>query len=558
MVPHVSLRRRSPADVRPLQRDPVDPETLTAAAQIVADVRDEGEHAVRRWAEKLGDIPADAPLILEPSALEEAFEGLPAHERAVLERTADRIRTFALAQRHALSDVEVPVPGGVAGHQVAPVECAGCYAPGGRFPLPSSVLMTAVTARAAGVGAVWVASPRPTPVTLAAAHVAGADGLLAVGGAQAIAAFAYGMAPVPACDVVCGPGNRWVTAAKQLVSGRVAIDLLAGPSELLVLADAQADPEVIAADLLAQAEHDVHAVPWLVTPSSELASAVDRSLAEQLAALPEPSQSVATASLANGAAVVVRDLAEGCAVADRIAPEHLEVMGPEAEARASELRHWGGLFVGAGAAEVLGDYGVGPNHTLPTGGTARSTGGLSVLTFLRVRTWMRMASSDPDMVADAVALARLEGLEAHAPIRGAPPMSDVPNISSTVDRVTVYRQGARVVRRAELPEGVATVRFVDLPLSLVDDGLRLRVLEGPVRMTDVRVTLHARPRSEVPPEPDMERLQAATRERTRLRRRQEHDRPRAGAAPGHCDAGATGGRGGQASARRAHAGTRGA
>ena len=189
--------------------------------------------------------------------------------QGVLTRTADRIRTFAEAQRKSLNDMTMKIPGGEAGHTVTPVNAAGCYAPGGRYPLPSSVLMTALTARAAGVPQVWVASPRPAVATLAAAHIAGADGLIAIGGAQAIGAMAYGVG-MPPCDVIVGPGNKWVTAAKSLVSGICGIDMLAGPSEVLVIADNTADADVIAADLLAQAEHDPDARPILISTDETL------------------------------------------------------------------------------------------------------------------------------------------------------------------------------------------------------------------------------------------------------------------------------------------------
>ena len=274
--------------------------------------------------------------------------------------------------------------------------------------------MTAVTARAAGVAEVWVASPRPAPITLAAAAVAGVDGLVAVGGAQAVAALAYGAGPVPAVDVIVGPGNRWVTAAKQLVVGRVGIDMLAGPSELVVLADDSADPDVVAADLIAQAEHDVDARPMLVTTSEALARDVNDALARQLAAL--PTAETARSAVEAGFVALCKRWSEALAVCDRIAPEHLEVMTRDPEQDARRLRHYGALFLGAGAAEVMGDYGAGPNHVLPTGSSARFTGGLSVFDFLRIRTWMRM--DDPErfqpMVEDAVALARHEGLEGHA------------------------------------------------------------------------------------------------------------------------------------------------
>jgi phosphoribosyl-ATP pyrophosphohydrolase/phosphoribosyl-AMP cyclohydrolase/histidinol dehydrogenase len=408
------LRRLTPDQATLAHVSAVDHATLEAARAIVDDVRHVGEPALRRHAERLGDLHAGDELVYDRAALARAADRLPADQLDLLERTAARIRAFADAQRGALSALDVAVPGGRAGHTVAPVDRAGCYAPGGRYPLPSSVLMTAVTARAAGVSSVWVASPRPAQVTLAAAAVAGADALLAVGGAQAIAALAWGAGPVPAVDVIVGPGNRWVTAAKQLVAGQVGIDLLAGPSELVVLADADADPAVIAADLLAQAEHDPDARPILITPSAALADAVDAALSDQLSEL--PTAAIAFEAVRNGFCVLVRDLAEGCAVCDRLAPEHLEVLTADADAVAAGLRHYGGLFVGPASAEVLGDYGVGPNHVLPTGTAARFSGGLSVLHFLRVRTWLRLEAGPAlsAVAADAAALARLEGLEGHA------------------------------------------------------------------------------------------------------------------------------------------------
>lgn len=420
------LRRKSPAEVesevRHGRRRPFDDETLRAARAIVEEVREEGEAALLRHARRLGDLGDGdrAPYLLGPEALRAAFAALPEEERQVLARTAERIRHFAAAQRQALAAPEVALPGGAAGHELLPVERAGCYAPGGRFPLPSSVLMTAVPARVAGVREVYVASPRPAPVTLAAAHVAGADGLLRIGGAQAIAALAHGAGPLPACDVVVGPGNRFVTAAKLCVAGQAGIDMLAGPSELLVLADGSAAPDLVAADLLAQAEHDPDALPVLVTLDEELLARVEQELAAQLAALPTATAKIARSALAGGYAVVARDLEEAAAVANLIAPEHLELMvrpeDIEIEALRARLRHAGALFLGSGAAEVLGDYGAGPNHVLPTGGTARFAAGLSVFTFLRVRTWLRV--DDPAAAAqlcdDAARLARLEGLEAHA------------------------------------------------------------------------------------------------------------------------------------------------
>jgi len=391
-----------------------DAKTLAAAARIVEAVRTRGEVALRKHAERFGDVLPGAPLYHDRSDLAQARAGLGADDRARLERVAARIRAFAVAQRSALGPVRVPVPGGVAEHRIAPIERAGCYAPGGRHPLPSSVLMTTVTARVAGVRDVWVASPRPQPLTLAAAAVAGADGVLAAGGAQAIAALAYGAGPIAPRDVIVGPGNRYVAAAKRLVSGAVAIDMLAGPSELTIFADGSADPATVAADLLAQAEHDPDAVPMLVTVDAALVERVERELACQLGDL--PTADVARAALAHGGAVVVESTDDGIAACDAIAPEHLQLELRDADAVAPRLAHYGALFVGAGSAEVLGDYGAGPNHVLPTGGTARFSGGLSVYTFLRVRTWLRIAdcAAARSVVEDAVWLGRAEGLEAHA------------------------------------------------------------------------------------------------------------------------------------------------
>ena len=302
---------------------------------------------------------------------------------------------------------------------------AGCYAPGGRYPLPSSVIMTAVTARAAGCSTVILASPRPAPITLAAAHVSGADVFLRVGGAQAVTAMAYGVGGdgggsdggiVPPCDVIVGPGNKWVTAAKSVVSGHCGIDMLAGPSEVLVIADDTADPEVVAADLIAQAEHDVVARAILLSDSEDVIDRVDEELVMQLASLPEPNRSTAREAFGLSFAVLCGSIDQCIAISDGIAPEHLEIQTRDATAVGKRCANYGGLFIGERAAEVLGDYGAGPNHTLPTGGTGRYTGGLSVFNFLRIRTWMRIddAVESQGMVDDSITMARLEGLEGHA------------------------------------------------------------------------------------------------------------------------------------------------
>lgn len=390
----------------------VDEVTRVTARSIVDSVRTGGEAVLREYTTGLDGLSPSAPLVLDRAALERAAEGLSASTRQLLERTAERIRAFATAQRDALSPLDVAVPGGRAGHEVVPIEAAGCYAPGGRYPLPSSVLMTAVTAKAAGVERVVVASPNPKPIVVAAAAIAGSDCLLTAGGAQAIAALAHGIPGLlDPVDVIVGPGNRWVTAAKQYVFGDVGIDLPAGPSELVVLADASADPELVAADLLAQAEHDPDARPALITTEAGLLPEVEAALGRQLASL--DTKEVASQALAAGFAAVAPSMEAALEAVDRLAPEHLQLCVEDPDGARRRLKHHGASFLGEGSAEVFGDYGVGPNHVLPTGGAARYSGGLSVFNFLRIRTWLRL--DDPSLVAgDVEALAREERLTAHA------------------------------------------------------------------------------------------------------------------------------------------------
>ncbi|RHY30945.1 hypothetical protein DYB32_003906 [Aphanomyces invadans] len=386
------LRTIRPEEVRAFAYDPVEPLALEQARAIVNDVKSRGEPAVREHAVRLGDLPStSASLVYTRDEMKAAFDALPVSEQQLLTRTKQRIEAFAIAQRASIQSFSREIPGGHAGQDVSPMQVAGCYAP---------------------------ASPRPAPATLAAAYISNADILLAVGGAQAVAALAYGLdgTGVSACDIIVGPGNKWVTAAKSLVYGKCAIDMLAGPSECLVVADASSvvHAATIAADLLAQAEHDTAAVPILVTDSTALLDAVNASIIAQLATL--PTAPTASVSVEKGFAVLCPSLDVCVDVANVLAAEHVEIMTSDSQAVADRIQHYGGLFIGSRAAEVLGDYGVGPNHVLPTGGTARYTGGLSVHTFLRVRTWMRIddGALSQEAVADAVQLARVEGLEGHA------------------------------------------------------------------------------------------------------------------------------------------------
>lgn len=407
-----TLPRRTTEEVRRWSKAAVSAAALETAGSIVRDVRLRGLVAVREYAERFGERAVGEPLLISRDGMRWAYETMEPGVRGALERAAKRIEDFAAAQRGAVTAVDVPVVGGRAGHTVEPVGSAGCYAPAGRHPLPSSVLMTGVTARVAGVGRVVIASPGAHPAALAAGHLAGADGLLAVGGAHAVAAMAYGFEGFDPVDVIVGPGNAYVTAAKQLVSGTVGIDMLAGPSELLILADDTAEAALVAADLLAQAEHDPDAVPMLLASSGALVDAVDHEIRRQLVGL--PTREVAEAALANGFACVTASVEESVALASRVGPEHLEILTAAPEEVGHRVRNAGALFLGPRSGEVMGDYGVGPNHTLPTGGSARFRAGLSVMDFLRFRTWLRLDHAEASLIDDTAALARLEGLAAHA------------------------------------------------------------------------------------------------------------------------------------------------
>lgn len=405
------LRRISRDSIGQRSRSAVDRRILPEVLAIVESVRDGDEALLRAYARRLDGLADDTPLLAGQADMKRAAGLVDDADLAVLERTTTRIESFARAQLSCIRPLDLAIEGGRAGHDLIPVDSAGCYAPGGRYPLPSSVLMTVITARVAGVSEVWLATPHPSPLMLAAAWMAGASGVLRAGGAHAIAALAYGNT-VPACRVIAGPGNKWVTAAKYLVSQSVGIDMLAGPSELAILADDTADAGTIAADLLAQAEHDEDAAVYLVTPSPSLVDRVELELRQQLSSL--PSRGVATASLRNGGAIMTPTLLDGLNVCDELAPEHLEIVAASADELAARSRNAGALFVGPRAGEVFGDYGAGPNHVLPTGGSAVSRAGLSILTFLRARTWLRGAEPCPALTDDVVRLARMEGLEGHA------------------------------------------------------------------------------------------------------------------------------------------------
>ena len=365
---------------------------------IIAAIRQDGDSALARYAARFGD---DAPRRITPEEIDAAVARTPENVLAALRAAAERIGAFARAQRAALLDVELDVGWATIGHRVVPFERAGIYVPAGRFPLPSTLLMCAIPARVAGVERAFVCTPKANDVILAAAHIAEVHEIVLAGGAQAIAAMAYGTQTVPRADIVVGPGNAYVAAAKRAIFGDCAIDTIAGPSELLVIASGDADARLVAADLRAQAEHDDRARPMLLTDDARFASEVTAELSHQ-------------GGMRQTQWLQIVTLAEAVEVANRLAPEHLALHGSRAERLASQLRSYGTLFIGEHAAEVFGDYGSGPNHVLPTGGSARFSSGLSVYAFLAIRTFERAkCAPDPLLIEQTATLAGAEGLDAH-------------------------------------------------------------------------------------------------------------------------------------------------
>jgi len=381
--------------------------------RIVAAVRRRGDRALLALTRQLDGVRlAPRELRVAPAAMAAAYRALPVQVRRDLALAARRIRDFHRRQRERSWSFRDP-SGARLGLRVTPLERVGVYVPGGRALYPSTVLMTVIPARVAGVREVIAVSPGPAPVILAACHLAGVDALYRVGGAQAIAALAYGTKTVPRVDKIVGPGNIYVATAKRLCYGQADIDQVAGPSEVLIVADRSADPEFAAADMLAQAEHDPLAAAVCVTPDAGVARRVAAALDRQLAVLPR--RTIAARALAAfGAILVVGSLDEAFAIVNRLAPEHLELALRTPRRWMDRVRHAGAVFLGQDAPEAFGDYLAGPNHVLPTGGTARFGSPLGVYDFVKRTSVIEAGPRTLARLGPAVVrLARLEGLDAH-------------------------------------------------------------------------------------------------------------------------------------------------
>ena len=419
----ITLQPGELLDASMLTREGVLPADITAAAQQIIDtVRAEGDAAVRRYCREFDGVELES-FRLPQEQIDAALEGLDPAFLAALEKAAAQIRDFHEREVQQ-SWFTTRADGTMLGVKVTPVAAAGIYVPGGRAQYPSTVLMNAVPAKVAGVERVVMVTPPQrdvapgacsiSPYTLAAAKVGGVDEIYTVGGAQAVAALAYGTESIPRVEKITGPGNAYVAAAKRLVSGDVGIDMVAGPSEVCVLADATAKPAVVAADLMAQAEHDPLAACYLVTCDAAFAHEVERALALLLPA--SPREDITRTSLDDqGTIVIAPDMPTAVAAVNTIAPEHLELHCADALGLLGTIRNAGAIFVGAWSSEPLGDYVAGPNHTLPTGGTAMFSNPLSVEDFVKKSSVI--CYTPEGLLADAPAtqrLAQAEGLWAHA------------------------------------------------------------------------------------------------------------------------------------------------
>ena len=388
-------------------------------AAIISDVKTRGDAAVLEYTARFDrtNISAAAGLELPQEALQSALSGLPREQRTALERAAARVRAYHEKQK-IVSWQYMESDGTVLGQQVTPLDRVGLYVPGGKAAYPSSVLMNSIPAKVAGVGELIMVTPTPNgeknPLVLAAAAISGVDRVFTIGGAQAVAALAYGTQTIPQVDKIVGPGNAYVAAAKRRVFGVVGIDMVAGPSEILVICDGNTDPDWIAMDLFSQAEHDEIAQAILLCPDADFIERVAASIAKQLPQMPR--QAVILASLQNrGALIHVKDLDEACAIANQIAPEHLELSVENPQALLSKIKHAGAIFLGRFSSEALGDYCAGPNHVLPTSRSARFSSPLGVYDFQKRSSIIHVSQAGAESLGKiAATLAHGEGLQAHA------------------------------------------------------------------------------------------------------------------------------------------------
>lgn len=386
-------------------------ESLQSVEEIIRDVRENGDSALKKYSEKFDGLKLEN-FELTKEEIESALASVKPETLKAIKLAVENVRNFAQKQLECLRELEIKVQESLLGHKIVPVEKAGCYIPGGNYPLPSSAVMTIVPAKVAGVKKVFAFSPKIQPQTIAACYLSGADKIYCLGGVQAIAAMAYGTQNIESVNKIVGPGNKYVTYAKKLVYGECGIDFLAGPSEVLIVADDNADGQIVAADMLAQCEHDTDARSYLICFSENFANEVQNAAQELLKKL--DTREIAKISFEKSYAVVVDSIETAAEISNKRAPEHLELMFEGYEKYADKFTNYGSLFLGKYSAEALGDYCSGTNHVLPTNQVAKYCGGLSVFDFVKIQTYQMISKEYSQTLARCASQLSLEeGLLAH-------------------------------------------------------------------------------------------------------------------------------------------------
>jgi len=384
---------------------------IDAVKNIINKVKKQGDKAIIEYTEKFDKIKLKKFEVTKKE-IQKAYKEVNKETISALKKAATNIKFFAKKQMKIIKPFEVKNKGIILGQKIVPIERVGCYVPGGLYPLPSTALMCIIPAKIAGVKEIIVCSPKIKSETIVAADIAGADRIFKVGGIQAIAGMTYGTESIPKVNKIVGPGNKFVTAAKKECYGIVGIDFLAGPSEVLIIADDSADSEILAADLLAQAEHDPNAKAILITTSKTIAKKTMQEVEKQLKEL--STRETAKKSISQSTIILVDSIKQAIEISNKKAPEHLELQIESASKIIPKLTNYGSLFIGKYSAEVFGDYCSGTNHTLPTNGAAKYTGGLSVKDFVKILTYQNISKkASKKMIQIASAIAKTEGLEAH-------------------------------------------------------------------------------------------------------------------------------------------------
>lgn len=386
-------------------------ETILSAEEIASEVRQNGDEAIKKFSKQFDGLDLEAFLISK-AEIKKAYSQIDEKTIKSIKKSIQNVKKFSEKQLKCLKPLKTNIDGNKLGHKLIPIEKVGCYIPGGNYPLLSSAVMTITPAKVAGVKEIIACSPKIKPETIVACDLAGADKIFNIGGVQAIAAMAYGTQSVPKVNKIVGPGNKYVTAAKKFVFGEVGIDFLAGPSEVMVIADETAKPEFVSTDMLAQCEHDTDARAFLICFSKEFAQKIENAAQKQLETL--TTKEIAQKSFEKSFAIVVNSIDDAIKLSNKKAPEHLEICFKKAEKYVNKFTNYGSLFIGNYSAEVYGDYCSGTNHVLPTNEVSKYSGGLSVFDFVKIQTYQKISKSGNCKISKiASELAEKEGLQAH-------------------------------------------------------------------------------------------------------------------------------------------------